>query len=348
MELKAQQLLVERFLDRDLVDKRLRKYASIRKHYGDDLFKDCSKKPPYYCHYLAWRLGTWHNERLFEIFDELLQFAATLPNWKSEFSSFSKSCEFGEYWSLLWQLQMSQFFGSKSTVEWNHNGPDLTVIDSDGPFYVECYSYRKSYGIQEFAEELFTKLDANISVKHRWYKPFSLPQDTLTGDFLHKLFSPYLDDKYLESKKKEAVRSWPVPLSIPDSAENFTVFMEGQSSANYDPSIYSNYTGNPDSYLGDALEKGVANKRDSNQLSANRPNVLAINYLLSGEFQTAYNRQKDLEIETPRINFGKALDAVIVAVCGIDQKFELAELSIQNEPHPISSWMKKYGYINSG
>ena len=350
--MKAQQVLVQRVLDWDQVHKRLKKFPNIGAHYGENILRSCSHKPPYYCHYLAWRLGTWHNETLFEFFDRLLAVAAKLPNWKREFNSFRNSCDFGEYWSLLWQLQVGHFFASREKfVKWNVTGPDLEVVTDQGPLFIECYSYRKSFAIKEFIQELFFHLGLGyrIDVTHRSYIRFYLPQDRNRDDFLHELFSPYLDKAFIGEKCREAQKVYPVPLPVPNGAKNFHVLMEGNNIKNYDPARYENYAGCPEGYLSEAIKEGVKNKRNSNQLKHYRPNVLAINYLLSSDFQTARDRQERLGTQPPKIDFGTELDAVLIAACGIDQELlSQIEVFIGEKPHLILDWLKKHGFINSG
>jgi len=347
--MKAQQTFVERFLDWNKVHERLKNYNSIRKYYGEDIFHSCSDKPPYYCHYIAWRLGTWHDDHLFEIFDSLLGVAAELPNWEREFSSFKASCDFAEYWSLLWQLQVGYFFATKeNSVSWNPDGPDLEVNTKEGIFFVECYSFRKSFGIEEFIREIFSHLDRRIRVVHRSYMPFQLPQNKDTEGFLNDLFSPYLDKAFIEKKRMEAKKSYPIPLPVPSGSKNFHVFLEGEDIDNYDPTVFVSFTGDPERYLSDAIDKAVGNKRDSNQLRGYRPNVLAINYLLSSDYQTARSRHQQLGIEMPSINYGTTLDAVLLAACGIDQELSHAVVSAGHQPHPIVAWLKRHGMISNG
>jgi hypothetical protein len=81
MKEPAHKTLIDRYLDWDLVKRRLGNYRNIGKHYTLNNLQGCSNKAPFYCHYLAWRLGTWKDENWFEFFDSLLSNATNLPNW---------------------------------------------------------------------------------------------------------------------------------------------------------------------------------------------------------------------------------------------------------------------------
>jgi hypothetical protein len=123
------------------------------------------------------------------------------------------------------------------------------------------------------------------------------------------------------------------------------IYYEGIDSDAHDPTVYPSGAGDPERYLVDAFSKAISNKRDSEskQLRCFRPNVLAINYLLSEEFQTANTRQKQLGNKIPDVKFGETIDAVYLAACGIDTVFSKGTLIIGRESHPFSMWLKRHG-----
>src|SRR5574337_25180 len=102
----AHKIFIHKFLDWNKVQERLRRYKNIANHYDIKYLKECSDKPPYYCHYLAWRLGTWETEPLFQFLDDLLALGSSLANWESN-KNLLKSCNFDDFWGLVWQLQMA-------------------------------------------------------------------------------------------------------------------------------------------------------------------------------------------------------------------------------------------------
>lgn len=333
---RAQKMLVDRFLQWERVQERLKTLPTVRAHFPDDVLTRCSASPPYYCHYLAWRLGTWHSEDIFDNFDRLLSTASGLPGWQSEFRSFARTCEFAAFWSLLWQLQVASYFVARDAkVCWKGTGPDLEVTKGSARFYVECYSYRKSFGIMEFVEELSRHLDRNIHVEHVGYLPLSLPQDRRTDEFLDELFQPYLLTDFLEQKRAEAAIRWPVALPVPEGIPNFNMYLEGESVDNFMPQGVGG-AGDPASYLEHVVTETLNQKRDSNKLSSHRPNVLAVNCLLSDDYQMAAAWQRQLGAGTPAINFGDSLDAVILACCGIDGELPNVRLLARDETHPAT------------
>jgi len=60
----AQKTLVNRFLNWETVERRAARYPNIAEQFSIERLQRCSDRPPYYCHYMSWRLGTWHDERL--------------------------------------------------------------------------------------------------------------------------------------------------------------------------------------------------------------------------------------------------------------------------------------------
>ncbi|MDQ6971116.1 MAG: hypothetical protein Q9M30_00555 [Mariprofundaceae bacterium] len=333
-EMPSQQVLVQKHLDWNRVGKRLEEFSHIQSHFPEKVLRKGINKPPYYCHYMAWRLGTWpdNNDDLFELFDRLLGIASGLENWKKEFSNFKSSCDFAEFWSLLWQLQVAHFFMQSGDASWNPKGPDLAVRTGHGTFYVECYAYRKSFGVENFIEELMRKVDKNIRVEHQSNLPFALPSDNTRNQFLDELFHPYLNPEYLDNKRKEAQQSWPANLHVPVNAKNFRVYLEGPTQA-YAPGL--NASGGPSNYRALAIKEGIESKKNSNDLVNHRPNILAINYLLSPDYQMSCNALAEMGEKLPSIDFGKSLDAVLLASCGIDCK-----LSSNNSLPILTRWSK--------
>ena len=104
----AQKRFVDSLISWDLVRRRLDRYPAIRSAFPLDLLAQRRESEPYFCHYMAWRLGTWTNESVMSRLDDLLEAASRLPNWSSE-RGLLESAEFGDFWSLLWQLQVAEY-----------------------------------------------------------------------------------------------------------------------------------------------------------------------------------------------------------------------------------------------
>jgi hypothetical protein len=95
----AQLHLVHQSINWDCVESRLDRYPSIKQAFPLEMLEGHCESPPYYCHYMAWRLGTWQDETLFQRIEELLSCAEALPNWEHE-QPLLRSAEFGDFWSL--------------------------------------------------------------------------------------------------------------------------------------------------------------------------------------------------------------------------------------------------------
>jgi hypothetical protein len=341
----AQQKLINRFIDWQRVRSRLSLYPAIAKHFPEDVLRASADKPPYYCHYMTWRLGTWSSEHYVEYFERMLSVAAQLENWPEEFESWQQGHDFGEYWSLLWQMQVAHFFHARgASLVWNPKGPDLTVEVDEGRFFVECYSYRKSYPIEAFVWELLCRVHPRIRAEHPGYLPFSLPQNDDTAAFLDELLQAFLNSDSLQHALSAADERWPHLFPVPKAAKNFFVYLDGDISA-YDPGVLPNYTGDPESYLRDCLSKAVSNKQHANDLGEHRPNVLAINYLLGSDFYVAEQCQHELQEKMSEVNLGPTLDAILYTSTGVDENLHQFKVQGPSNFHPLVAWLKRQGII---
>ena len=336
----AHRIFIGRYIDWEKVRERLICYKHIGAYYCIKDFQHCSDRSPYYCHYLAWRLGTWRDETLFEFFDNLLANGTLLENWSSN-RNLLKSCNFDDFWGLVWQLQMAKFFLDTDGVEvkWMRSGPDLKVITKGGTFYVECYTYRKSFGIKEFIEELFYQVNRKIKVKHVSCTKFSLPKDRDDIErCLDEIFRPYLDQAFLESKIIEAQEEYPVLLPKPRGVNNLEIYVEGDDPTNYVPGRLKMGSGDSNLYLNHTIREALNNKRNSNQLKNHHPNLLAVNYLLDADFQMTFRHQKSQGKSIPLPNLGPEFDAVLLTACGIDEcvSIDRAYLKVkEGHDHPL-------------
>jgi hypothetical protein len=98
--------LVEGLLSRPRIEERFHRYPEIAKHFRREIRRHV--KPPYYCHAMAWRLGTWHSEHVFERVEQLLRGASALSGWSGE-KGLCSDGDYGAFWSLLWQLQVAEW-----------------------------------------------------------------------------------------------------------------------------------------------------------------------------------------------------------------------------------------------
>src|SRR3989338_1393975 len=321
----AQKVLVKKYLDWGKVNDRLSLYEYIGKHYTLKALQKCSEKSPYYCHYLAWRLGTWKNENPFIFFNELLKHGNSIPNWNKKIKKEdpSERYEYEKFFSFLWELQVAKFFSEINgvSVEWTTSGPDIKISSNGKTFYIECYTYTKSFSLELFVEELLKKIHPNINVLHTHCIKFSLPQNKNTESFLNDIFTPYLDSYFIESKVKEAENEYPVLLPTPKGIDNFRIYVNGNNPDKHIPG--PNKRGRAEGYLPVCFKEAVNAKRNSNKLSQCSNVLLAINFLLSTDFQRAANEQDELNElgisePIPFPDFGNTIDGIFFSVCGIN------------------------------
>ncbi|HHT9113008.1 MAG: hypothetical protein HZA47_09030 [Planctomycetes bacterium] len=355
----AHKILVRKYLDWEKVSNRLSRYEYIGKHYNLKALQDCSEKSPYYCHYLAWRLGTWEYEKSFTFFNELLKHGILLPNWDKKIKAEdpSKRYEYEKFFYFLWELQVAKFFSDVKgvSVEWTLSGPDLKISSNGKTFYIECYTFIKSFGIELFIEDLLNRIHPRIRTLHTSCIKFSLPQNADTEKFLNDIFSPYLNPCFIDNKLKKAEKEWPVLLPTPQGIDNFYIYVEGNNQAEYISGRLPNASGIPENYLAVCFKEAINAKRNSNELSQHSNVLLAINFLLSTDFQGAANRQKELNElclseEIPLCDFGNAIDGIFFSACGINgvPSLENSYLKIKaGIEHPILSLDEKFNLLSA-
>ena len=314
----AQRQLVRKVIDWEAVERRLQRFPAIGRAFSVDLLKSGEETPPYYCHYMAWRLGTWSNESLFARLDGLLDGARELPDWPAE-RPLLESADFSDFWSLVWQLQVAEYLrGIGTDVRWAASGPDLSVRVESERWFVECYAYRKSFGLMLFLEEVLARLDPSIRVAYNVCTPFSLPTDRERSGFLHSMLSPFLDPRFVDDARSRSTHQYPVVLGRHDSG--LIVYMEGPDPEAYVPGIAPHQTGDSEKYLEVALNEAIRAKRNANSLGTHRPNLVAVNYALSVDAQLALNRADDLDLSLPVVELGPNIDALAIATVGIDER----------------------------
>lgn len=76
----SQRQLVHEFVNWGIVEQRLQRFPAIGRAFAMKYLRSHQDTPPYYCHYMAWRLGTWNSESLFARLVELLD--ESLSRWK--------------------------------------------------------------------------------------------------------------------------------------------------------------------------------------------------------------------------------------------------------------------------
>ena len=321
----AQRELVHRLIDWNRIRSRYDRYPAIREAFPLETMKKGCEEPPYYCHYMAWCLGAWPQESEFLVWrlEELFRVAETLPSWEYEKSLLSDT-DFAVFWSLVWQLQVAEYLHEiGEDVCWAKSGPDLSVTIRGERWFVECYTYRKSFGILSFLEELLLRLDPTICIKYNRCLPFSLPSGRARERFLHEVLVRFLDPVYLAKHKEDAEKGYPVILyRDPDSSMH--VYLKGSDADAYIPGRIPNGVGHPESYLATALREAVRAKRSSNNLATHHPNLVAVNYLLSADYRVAESSRR-----TPSLaKIDSNIDVLTVSAVGMEEKLAREKLEV--------------------
>ena len=327
----AQREFVHKLIDWKRIRSRCQQYPAIGRIFPVETLKEHCEKPPYYCHFMSWRLGTWEDESLFRRLEDLLCCAEALPNWAQEKKSLVGSADFTEYWSLIWQLQVAEHLCEVGTdVRWGKSdqsgkSPDLSVKVGDEHWYVECYTLRKSFGILKFLEELLHRFDPDIHTYYNWCLPFQLPQNSDLNRFLHEVIYECCDPEKLAKVKAAAKQESPEILyKHPESSLH--VYVADDANALM-PGIVPNETGEPKFYVEQVLRESVNNKKDSNALAEHRPNLLAVNCLLSNDLQLAMISPERMKSSTPP-QIGPNIDVLAVYVVGIDERLDREKLNV--------------------
>ncbi len=335
----AQHEFVHRLIDWKRVRQRLEKYPAIARAFPLEKMKRHCEKPPYYCHFMSWRLGVYDDESTFERLESLLHCAENLPDWKHE-KSLLGDRHFAVYWSLAWQLQVAEHLCSVGTdVRWSKSGPDLSVEIDGKRLYVECYSHRKSFALLSFLEEILWEIDSSVRIYYDYCLPFQLPRNSDETRFLHEILRPFLEPAYLADAKERSKQENPVVLHK-DSSSSLHVYVEDDGNGGaYVPGRMPNRTGNPKTYVETVLKEAVNNKQESNDLSNRRPNLLAVNFLLSKDFQVA--KMLPSRVQSPCLpDIAPNIDALAVSVVGIDEQLtrEKFRVAVRSEKIEDGFW----------
>jgi hypothetical protein len=332
----AHKILISRSINWDRAKERLDHYKNVAEIYPLETLLQCSDTAPFYCHYLAWRLGTWEDENLFQTLDQLIGIGKALPGWDRQ-SRVPGGCEFDKFWGFIWELQTAAFFADhlRLRTEWKKAGPDILVMVDSNAFFAECTTYRKSFALEEFVGELFRSIHPQIAAGHVPCLKFSLPKNSKIESFLDNLFGPYLDPAFLPRQLKEVQRRSPLELPIPTGAQNFYVYLEDQDAIdqNFELRQILTSAGDPAAFLKLALDETLGNKASSNMLLQNRPNMLMVNFLLGSDWQLARSLRS-----MPKAEFGDTYDGIFLTACGIDVMPSFQSSCLDYKPgHPIET-----------
>lgn len=327
----AQREWVHKLLDWELVEARSEQFPAIGRTFPLTLLREYEERSPYYSHYMSWRLGTWGDESLFQRLEELLLCAEALPNWKQEKASLVGSRDYSEFWSLVWQLQVAEYLSSVgSEVTWatpTAPSPDLSAVVYCQRCFVECYVPRKSFGLLNYIEDVVSRVDESICVSYDSCLPFRLAGSSSVTDFIDQVLKQCLEPNRLAEAKGEAEKQYPVVL-FKDEDSSLYVYVEGETGNKYMPGIVPNRVGCPERYLEVVLREALEAKRHSNGLRDHRPNLLAVSFLLSKDFQLAEALRGLPAMAQVDPDIGATIDTLAVSTAGINERLSKEKLKI--------------------
>ena len=323
---------VHQLIDWERVNQRLMRYPAVRDAFSMDVLRAAEESPPYYCHYMAWRLGTWsaESEKCLANLDNLLSSAAEIPNWENEESMLTNG-DYATYWSLLWQLQVAaklRTVGRNVTWGGPAGGPDLSVEVDGQRWYVECYVMRKSYFLLQFLQECLSKiLGLIVQDDYRLFSRMSLPEAT---QFLDDQLEPYCD-----ASRREEASAKCVTIVYRDQCSVEVVEEEWET--NESDGVEGGRRsqggwGSPERHVTTMLKEAVLNKQERNSLCDHHPNVLAVNLLLTNaEAAEFHDRHGDI-IARCAPELPDAVDVLAVANCGIDARMSNLRIAACRSP----------------
>ncbi|MDE2927209.1 MAG: hypothetical protein OXT71_12490 [Acidobacteriota bacterium] len=336
---------VHKLIDWDRVSQRLERYPAIRDAFSMEVLRAAEESSPYYCHYMAWRLGTWsvESEGCLANLDNLLASAAELPNWEHE-ESVLKNGEYATYWSLLWQLQVAAKLRSVGrNVMWGGpaGGPDLSVEVDGKRWHVECHVPRKSYFLLQFLQECLSKiLGPSVQEDYPLFAPMPLPEP-----------SRFLDDKlepYCDTSRREAASAKCVTIVCEDQCSVEVVEEEWDTNESDDTVDERRRAlmrwGSPEQHVTAMLKGAVSSKGESNSLGDNHPNVLAVNLLLTNAEAAEYHDRDGNMIAGCAPDLPDALDVLAVANCGIDASVPNLRIAACRSPN----WFRAGRWLEGG
>ena len=178
-----------------------------------------------------------------------------------------------------------------------------------------------------FYDEILVKIDLDLKTSYDLCMPFALPKNSDRSQFLDTILSRFLDPRFLEIAKENAEKEYPVPLyRHPESS--LCVYIEGPDCGAYMPGIVLNQTGSPDVYLELALKEAARAKKNSNELENYHPNLVAVNFLLSKDFQVAKHLKRS-SVQPPTLPLSAGnIDALAVCAVGIDERLTREDLKV--------------------
>ena len=329
---------VHELIDWERVRRRLRCYPAIGRAFPESMLRKSCDKPPFYCHCMAWRLGTWNAEDPFANLETLLCRAEELPNWEHE-APLLNDGDYGSFWSLLWQLQVAGHLCEVGEhVRWSEavGGPDLSVVVDGRRWYVECYNVQKSYGLLQFLQECLSKiLWTSVQDDYDQYSRMSLPRTNAEiACFLNEHLKPFCSSTHREKAMQSDVKI------VYDEPNKVKVVLEDRDNEEEESKCA---VGSPRRHVAKMVQEALKNKIGKNRLPEHRPNVLAVNLLLTGSAAAESLRPNAIREMAP--DLGETSIDVLAASSGIGIVEPRAHFAIasmrSDENSEAAKWLER-------
>ena len=104
-----------------------------------------------------------------------------------------------------------------------------------------------------------------------------------------------------------------------DPSSSLTVYVNGDNDEAYTPGIIPNGVGSLEDYIQVVLCEVATKQISKNKLAAHHPNLVAVNMLLSKDFQLAIASRGIPELQNT-LPPNCEIDAVTISVVGIDER----------------------------
>lgn len=331
----AQAQLVKLHLDWGRVKQRLELYPNIARYYDLGAMRKWEKKPPYYCHYLAWRMGTWPHEDPFCLLDSLIGECSQIAGWSG---GRLENGRFDNFWSHIWELQVGEAFArvvGKKNVQWLAEGPDLVVQAHNRKCFVECYVWRKGYAAAEYACDVLRRVLSwpYFAVRDTTYPP-EIPSDR-ECQLLHDLLLPFLSAQHVRRVADRMSSGYPLKLDFCGAR----IVMEDSNATAAAPDLDNAYPAFEDMAARSILE-AVRAKTGSNCLAAHRPNALLVNRVIVREASEGEDHMRATGGDLmPFCCAANEIDAVVLYDCGVTNRLDLAQGRIWVADHPLTHWI---------
>ena len=178
-----------------------------------------------------------------------------------------------------------------------------------------------------YIEDVLSRVDQNIRVSYDACLPFRLAGSSSVTDFIDQVLKQCLDANRLAEAKWEAATQYPVVL-FKDEDSSLYVYVEGEKASRYMPGIVPNRVGCPERYLELVLREAVEAKRCSNGRRDHRPNLLAVSFLLSRDFQLAEGLRGLPATAQVDADVGATIDSLAVSTAGIHERLSAEKLKV--------------------